>query len=99
MALYHASTHEFKAGDLVDPAFSKKGVAYATTDPVFAVMAASRQYKLRKTLVDGQELAADEAIYLYEVVPLDWSEDLSDPKREHYAVSRKGFVIVRRLDQ
>ena len=99
MTLYHASTYKFNPSDLVDPAFSKKGVAYATTDPVFAVLAASKQYKLRKTLAEGQELAADEQIYLYEVVPLDWTEDLSDPTREHYAVSRKGFVVVRLLGQ
>jgi hypothetical protein len=101
MTLYHASNHLFKPSELVDPKFSKKGRAYATTDPVFAVFAASERYKYRKTLSDGIELAPDtEDIYLYEVVPVDWSEDIMSKKegREHVAVSEKGFVIIKRLD-
>ena len=105
MKIYHASNHKFQPGEIVDPSFSKKGAAYASTDRDFALFAASERYKFRNrnTLSDGRVLAADEPqvpIYLYEVIQVDPTEDTrsTKPNREHVRVSTVGFVIIREVD-
>lgn len=99
--LYHASNFLFSPGDIVDPAFSKKGKVYATTDKEFALFAASERYKTRKMLSDGLELAPDPVpIYLFEVEPVDPEEDtFSLDDREHTHCSYIGFTVIREVPQ
>lgn len=103
MPMYHATDYPFQPGDIVDPAFSKKGKVYATSNINFAMTAAKERYKYRnrKLLSDGRELAATEVptIHMFEVVPIDPTEPIhqKDDRPGVYA-STVGFRVIRKLD-
>lgn len=102
MPLYHATDYPFEVGDIVDPAFSKKGKVYATSNRKFALTAAIERYKFRnrKLLSDGRELAIDlPTFHMFEVVQLDPKEPThKKDNREGVYASTVGFKVIREID-